>query len=373
MARISRAAANAIKFTRSFVPLPLHVEIRETGPYIASHSLNKPSKYLVLFVNCNLYFQFGFWCLQLLWYIAHWTSYTKHHLSDAIVCYVIACVNTVYLNASISFENNCEALRFVLNQSMTVLVTHSGRISRFKSLIVELIVYGLSSVALLASLAYTTVPFFLTSEPFQAVFGNSIATKLRASVLYTLTGLFQCGLACLILLICVVAITAFVAGTMGINEDMTNGRVNRSRFLSGYKAIQTARLIFAPFIEGSYKYMAVLTFVGVLEASGLGYGILKMFTSLPILVCLAAVQVEISIFAVALSVTYLAGVPRNVVLKFVYEWKKVPNGPEVKRVLTGIPNVGFWLGPYGIITALQGPTICNEIVVNTVSLVLLNA
>lgn len=74
---------------------------------------------------------------------------------------------------------------------------------------------------------------------------------------------------------------------------------------------------------------------------------------------------------VAIAYTALGSIPSENVQRFYRSWKRVLQRKEERKLLKCVPVIGYRVGPYGLSTPLLGLLICEDVINNVLSLMLL--
>jgi len=145
----------------------------------------------------------------------------------------------------------------------------------------------------------------------------------------------------------------------------------RLKFRLCYKRFRTLQ-IFLILGNSIFKdFLTILIFVGVLAASSAAFMTLKMYGVVNIFMYLLGPAATILGFVLALILTHLANFPFKNTRIFGLYWRHFANNKENKRLLRTCRPCGFSLGPYGVARALLGLQICDDIIHNTVTVLLL--
>lgn len=77
-------------------------------------------------------------------------------------------------------------------------------------------------------------------------------------------------------------------------------------------------------------------------------------------------------YMIAVIITQYANIPRKNVIKFHEFWRWHALTKVNSKCLQSFPkNVGFQLSPYGLVTARLGILICDDMIQNAISLILM--
>ncbi len=119
-------------------------------------------------------------------------------------------------------------------------------------------------------------------------------------------------------------------------------------------------------------FLTILIAIGVLAASVGTYVTLILYNSLRFVVYIISPTFSFYCYVIALLMTMYANIPRKHVIQFCTVWKcRLVNRID-RKILQSCPdNIGFTIGPYGIATAKLEILVCDDIIQNAVSLILL--
>lgn len=131
------------------------------------------------------------------------------------------------------------------------------------------------------------------------------------------------------------------------------------------------RLLLVVYSKARELMFTTLIFVGgVIAISFAGFGTLKLYKQVNIFICLPmSFLVFVGVF-VATVFTALGCIPRDNVQDFRESWKREVKRRLERKLLISVPEIGFILGLYGIATKILGPLICEDIMNNVLSLML---
>ncbi len=99
---------------------------------------------------------------------------------------------------------------------------------------------------------------------------------------------------------------------------------------------------------------------------------LKMYNILHFVTYIIAPPLTLLCFVIAILLTFMADIPSKNSLLFRHFWKTRVKTKEHRLALLGCTPIGFRLGPYGIANAKLGLCICDDIIQNTVNVLLLD-
>ncbi len=144
------------------------------------------------------------------------------------------------------------------------------------------------------------------------------------------------------------------------------------KFATCYQRYRTMEIFMT---IGNYivsEFLTSLMFTGILLGSCGAYMTLKMYTMLNFFMYMLAPAIVLLTFGLALLLTFLADFSHKNSKLFKTYWNKVVTRKHHKLLLRACPQVGFKINPYGLATAKLGLHICEEIIRNTVTMLLLD-
>ncbi len=143
------------------------------------------------------------------------------------------------------------------------------------------------------------------------------------------------------------------------------------KFRTRCKRYQISRLLFVRENEYFAGFSILLICVGIFLCSVTTTGMIKLYSVLPTVTYLSLPAISIICYSVALGVSYMAGMPYNNAIRFQPFWKQHLCKKYDRKILSTCQTFGLDNGPYGISEANEGLRICDDIVNNAVSLLLL--
>ncbi len=120
-----------------------------------------------------------------------------------------------------------------------------------------------------------------------------------------------------------------------------------------------------------WLFSANLIFMGILLSTCAGYMTIKMYGQVHFILYLCGPSISISISAGAIVILYLFGLPFKNLKSFKEIWLNKVHKRENKKVLASLKSCGFQMGPYGVSTSKLGLLICDDIIHNIVTALLL--
>jgi hypothetical protein len=119
-------------------------------------------------------------------------------------------------------------------------------------------------------------------------------------------------------------------------------------------------------------FFPIFVFVGVFLGSSAAYMTFKMYSVFNLLIYMLAPAISMSCFGLALLLTFLANDPYKNSRIFKLHWNQLRVSKIHRKMLYACKPVGFKIGAYGMATSKLGLLICDDIIQNTVALLVLS-
>ncbi len=142
------------------------------------------------------------------------------------------------------------------------------------------------------------------------------------------------------------------------------------RFADCYKRFRITQMLVNTFGDIIVSFLVVLIFAGIILSSCGVYITFKIQHKIS-LVLGPAITLVCILLAIVLN--HLGDFPHKNSRQFHQFWNIFARKIEHKKKLKACPLLGFYWGPYGLATAGLGLTICDKIVNNAVTVLLLDA
>ncbi len=361
-------------------PLPISVDIKQKTIIDSHHYQNK---YFKLFLQGNtllvVFILFPFFVCHLIWLLSHWKSYTAYNTVEAVIYALCTFIVIIVLTAFYTLTTDSARIKYIINQRCYITPEPTNDLNRlfniplFKKItFYELLIYGSATVILLTLPAISVGPFIFPFCPLQLIFGTSFFVKICAGLYYTLLTIYSVFLCFTLIMLNVSILEGVIIYSSSIyGNDITfkHERYKWKKCLTRFRVI----CIFIKSTDNIYGvFHTVLILVGVLVASCGGYIIMMMFDKVPLIIYIGALAITFVCLFIAIVLTLVAQIPYKRAIKFTQYWKYVLKRKEDKMLLKCCRHVGFEDFIYGLYTAKLGLLICDDIVQNTVNLVLLN-
>ncbi len=363
---------------QNIIPPPFHID-SQTHLSIQSPLYNRPfhryyrllSQFLILFIFLPItIFRLG-------WLFFHWKSYTVLQFEQAIIYFIFLCLFSIVLptfqmNHSLNIENI-----YLLNQfqkinkrlKMSTLIPSKMRFSAK-----EYLIYALALGHLQLIPAFIGAPFFLPYLHLQIIFGSSLSVKICETFLYGMFATYGSTIAMITLLFSLVVAENLQSCSLNIYSKVTSSSSIKPklRFSYCYKQFRCTQIVLKIVNRVYSLYLLVLIFVGILLASCCAYVTVRMYGNVHIIIYITFPALAFLCFAVALLLTFLGSTPNKQTKKFKTFWALDFLRIEDRKRLRACKPTGFVLGPYGVCTSKLGLHICDDIVHNTVTMILLD-
>lgn len=369
----TRATLNSIQFLNKFSPMYISIISNEVHcDHKYSHRTR--SIWVWIFILFNVTFQLTHTAGQTLWYISKWTTYTKYHMQDGITCIAVLCSAINSTNCIVTMWLHRESVWILLNRSIKLLEQLNIKSGRNQSENkVSVLIYSIRLLCLFGSFLWASIPFVLTSEPYQAVFGNNLMVKLSAMAIYGWTGLYTVGVLAALVTVCANISYTLIRQTslLNLKQDTKIFVRKRHHFKEMWGEVEKVRVLLAQIKITFGMFLTTLAQTGVLHATAVGYIVLAMFNQMPFVFYVSAVFVEIAILMVFISFTNVAGKIVVNISGFKKHWRSMES-VSIQKTIRALPTVGFQLGAYGTTEAIMGLGFCLQIGNNVINLLLIH-
>lgn len=331
---------------------------------------NKTAHKIVRFVTqaFNMYCGF-FLATRLIWLKLHWNSFAIYNLDQPIGCAIILSYHLIVEVVYDIYRRQHRRLIFLTNQTNQIFrenadtnVKSQSRIS-----IKQAFVYHICLGFLMFPPAMFFGPFAIDWCPNQLLFGRSLLVKFLSGIHYS--GIIFVNevpvLSVLMLL------SAFLENVCSITSSLLNSGPYSS-FRQNYSKFCTAHILIWLCSEVYQLFFISLAFVAVLFSCCSAFVLLKLYHKLNIIVYGGAVALLILCLSLTIVLSYLCSIPRRNIMDFINHWFKVSRKRIDRKILKSCRPIGFLVGPYGVVTKKMGLCICDDMVRNTVTLLLLD-
>lgn len=245
-----------------------------------------------------------------------------------------------------------------------------------KRTIKEILIYNLVASHPILCMTMFFIPFVLEWDIMQIYLGRSWYTKIIASLCYGIGNAYAGWLfvSTITLYISFLEILQSYTNKIIPNNlslaSFSNRFVSLQKFGLCYKRFRNTHMIFRSF-EAVSDFFIVLIFVGTLLVSVSGYAMISMRKDLNVIIFLMTPTILVVCYSIAIVMTKYADIPRKNANLFKQVWSLHVRSILGHKQLQACPLIGFKLGPYGVVKAKLGLTLCDEFTRNIVSLLIL--
>lgn len=334
----------------------------------------------MIFTVFALYFIFDF--VYVSYMLSNWSHLSKTHL-DRLVAYTMRVCMDGFIALSVVVISTQKTLIQNLVTELCKLVifdTTAGfsfiqngfRKFKFRTYsFEELIFYFMVGVVPFSALCLFLSPFWWPFLPLQLCFGKSIVVKTLSS--------FHLGILWGYIIWFVVstvqtAISIFELTKTYTGELIPNpGAIARSSgkyFITFYRKYRKTQILVS-FVNQFIVYLSFgFIYVGVICASFCTHAMFTMWGRLPELIYFIFPVITLHIFGLSILVPRYIHIFNKNICKFFKYWNWSCSKKHDRQLLRSCPKLGIKAGTYGIITAVTGLQICDDVINNTVTLLL---
>ncbi len=321
--------------------------------------------------------------LRLSWLVLNWKSFTSQNVEQLIVYGMISFVILVYVPVYVLFHTKSDNIIATINETCNLGSSFNTSVKNHKRFkipllgkrsIMELFVYGFAIPIILLIPAFAAAPIALSYLPFQLIFGNNFPVNIISALLYGIaTAHGALSVLSLLLIIILFLENLIEYSKTTYYKSSAYNFVNGRRFVLCYIRFRTlqvifkcANILFAPFLTN-------LIFIGILLATSGVYVTFKMYDQLHIIMYLCGPALASICFVIAILFTILFGIPYIDSKKFKSYWIRHIRRIEEKKCLKSCQPSGVVLEPYGVMRPTTGLLICDDIIHNTITALLLDS
>lgn len=304
-----------------------------------------------------------------------WDSFTIYHMDQAVYYALVFCALVMGISACQTVYNHHHSLVYGINEVFKL--APEAKYHRLQKLLCRQAVYGIALFGAIFFRSFFVLPFAVKFDPIQVMFGNNLSVKILASLSYGIPVINGTCLFISIITFIVSYTERLIIATVRLNEILRHGSGGKgtiliSKFHKLYKTFIQIRIHFAIFAEIGYAFLTLLITIGVLLATCAGYATFKMYHMLPIYIYLGMPLVMTSSFVMAILHNTMEGILQENVNFFKKFWLGLVLKRENKKIVNSIPEIGCKLGCYGNATHLLGLKICDDIIQNLISILLIS-
>lgn len=288
---------------------------------------------------------------------------------DLVALYTLLAWSLAYLFIIIcTIHKFAEPICFLLNQSFLIAIALHER--KPSDIACRLLLDNLASWPLLCPPAIALIPFLVNEEPFQIVLGTSLQAKTIAAVAYYILSVYGFSLVCVMETIVVALIDNILILTNKLRNRSLNGVLS---FDESYINLQVSYMVCSVFVRVTDWYVTGGVYYLIAATTIANYMVVTMHSEMPLMITVVlglAIPTNILLLCI---LTYFGSIPYNSVDSVKRHWEMRATRKRDKKRIRAIPNFGFTIGPYGFITAYHGLSLCDDIVNNTITVLLLDS
>lgn len=322
---------------------------------------------------------------SLLYLILNWKNFTVFNIDIFVINCLLTAASSIGIITGVTLQCKASQIDCIFNGLLRLTSLYQTRtISSTTQRAIDMITGVILVPVMLFPIIVGISPFKFSHDPFQMFLGKTIYVKVLAMTVFSSTFYYLPTSFFAILSFSVAyldRITVFskslVASVSKSSESHDSALAGapksiQKRFQLSYRRHTIIVLIMDRFNESFSVFYAGLIMIGVLLATCCTYAILKMFGKVINAVYFMFTWTVIVCFTVALGFTYWAGLTCIHSRKSISYWKVYATRKETKKLLQAILVRGFDTGPYGVACAKLGLMICDDIIRNSVTLLLLS-
>ncbi len=374
---ITSATFKVQSIIQKLIPPPYHID--QNRRLILINPLYFQTRYKnfrMLHYFLVLFWHFPLAFARLAYLFLNWNTYTVFEMEQAVFYVIFVCVILIYIPAEHLQCTQYFHIIYLTNETISIVpakFTPTNTIVDFKlpifdkSCLNEICIYSFSICFASVVPACFAAPFALSYLPLQLVLGNSYLVKLCEAVLFLFGASFGVFTFLSVNLLAFMFLDNIMCYTKSFFPEKDFGpRFSKysNRFRKCQVLLKLGALIYTHFLTS-------LIFVGILLASSCACIAIKMYGEINILIYLLFPSLTMICVVNAVALTYLGSIPYRHSENFKSFWAKLLTRKEDKRLLRACKPIGFELGPYGLCTTALGLRICDDMIHNTVTILLL--
>lgn len=318
---------------------------------------------------------------RLCWLFFHWKSYTSTHVDEAVVyggffCLLVIFLGVLYLQIKYQSE-----IIYIVNQIHLLDVLCRERFSSksceitCKSLfcgqcVQELIIYGISTGNMLLIICFSAFPLAVTYCPLQILFDWNYFVQITEIFYFSSIGIFNAfGLLSVVLIgIIILDTLIFCTSKMFFPDYPENLKL--SKYVRQLRCVQII-LTISNNIFGNFNTILIL--LGVLMTSCMGSMAIRWYGKTDTLIYIMMPTGTIIGFTYALLLSFLASIPYENSKQFLKFWRVYLRSRMDRRIIRACKPIGVNVELYGLGRAQLGLLICDNMIRNMITIVLLDA
>lgn len=377
---LTSAAMQAHSHLQKLVPQPYHINLQtqllvKSSKYSTPlHNLYRKSSQIGIFVVL-----LPFVIFRLVWLFANWNAYSRYQVVQVIVYSAMTNIILIYLPVSHMLHKHADTM-IQINQMYALNIIYKNSIhSRCKIRIPiigkfapnEIFVYGLSLLFLVFTLMSLSCPFCFTYMPAQLIFGDNFIVRMLSAISYGLLTLYGSLTVLSVLLIAIIFLENLSHYTSTMYYSCTIFPTHKTQFYKYYLRFRNAQICLMTGNSIYNFFLKCFVFLGILLNSCCTSLSITMYGKINFFVYLTILAVPMICFTILFLFPYLANIPFKHSIQFKIFWSRFLLKNEQRKQLMACRPFGLDLGPYGICTMKHGLLICDDVIQNTVTLLLL--
>lgn len=378
---LTEGVFQAISLLEKFNPPPFAVDSKNkqlSKSNLYNHSIHRRFRLVAhsaLLIISPAYF------LRWIWLIFHWESFTSRNIEQLIVYSIIIFILLIYFPAFLLFRYKTVEIINTINEACHLKPKNNTRKEAINSstligkrTIQQLFVFALVKAFILLLPFYFLTAIVLEYLPIQLIFGNHWIVTFCAGTWYLLCGIQGTfGVLYIFLLN-----TIFVEQMFTFTSEITCQTIApKSKtqpnlgIIEGLRKFRTVQIIFQGFNSWICQFGTNLVFVGILLASSAAYMSLKMYSKFNPLSYMFGPSITVICIMTAIIFTYLYGLPYDHSRIFKRYWVSNASTKYGKKLIQSFKPFGLELGCYGLCHKELGMRVSEDIIHNTIDLLLL--
>ncbi len=320
--------------------------------------------------------------IYLCYILTNWNSPLTNYLDRIVVYAMISCLDTLNIATAIAISTQNDNIQYLITQfCQLVLFETSTGISWFQKgsfnfklrtlTFEEICFYCMVGILPFSSICMFFAPFLFSFLPLQLLLGNSVLVRAASSFIngVQIVYMFWYLLSGLQIAISTLELVKFYTSELTVGPEIFEYTSQKS-FMKFYRKYRKTQIL-TNILNQAFAYIAMVwIYVGVACGSVCTYATLTMRDSIPILIYLVFPVTSIHIYIFAISFSKYSDMFSGNVTKFLQFWKRFCSRRQERRILRSCVQLGFQAGTYGTIIATTGLHISDDIIDNTVTLLL---
>ncbi len=304
-------------------------------------------------------------------YLDKFVVYVTRSCFDALIAISIIVITTNHTILQYLVTQLCKMVRFDTNSGYKMLQKGLLNFICGKFTFEEASFNCMVGVIPFASLCFFAAPFAWSFLPLQILFGHSLVVNIVSSlqqgiqwgyIIWYLISSIQ-------LFISILELAEIYTSDLTVKLDMSKCCPQKA-FMKLYIKYRRMQILTIVTNQATANVSLVFIYVGVLCGSVCTYTTLTGRASFQFWMYLIFPIVSVHAFALSILVPNYAATFSNNICKYLQFWKMHCIKKEERKVLRSCPIYGVKAASYGFFTAQTGLQICDDIISNTVTLML---